>query len=67
MNSLILTVIALIGYIVAYRLYGRYLGSKLFKLTNSNPMPSHTYQDGVDYVPAKKNTAAQIATPGTSE
>src|SRR6056297_3115158 len=55
MNSLLLTIIALAGYIVAYRLYGRYLGSRLFRLSNSNPMPSHTYQDGVDYVPTKKN------------
>ena len=55
MNSLLLTILALLGYIVAYRLYGRYLGSRLFRLSNSNPMPSHTFQDGIDYVPAKKN------------
>ncbi len=55
MNSLFLTLLALFAYILAYRLYGRYLGSRLFNLSNSNPMPSHSFQDGVDYVPTKKN------------
>lgn len=55
MNSLLLTVFAIAGYIIAYRVYGRYIGSKLFKLTSSNPMPSHAFRDGVDYEPAKKN------------
>jgi carbon starvation protein len=55
MNSLLLTILAFAGYLLAYRFYGRYLGSKLFKLSPLNPMPSHTLRDGVDFEPAKKN------------
>ena len=53
MNSLILIILALAGYILAYRLYGRYLGRKILKLSAGSSMPSHTYNDGIDYVPTR--------------
>ncbi len=55
MNSLLITLLAFAGYILAYRTYGRFLGNKLFKLSGGNRMPSHVYKDGVDFVPTKKN------------
>jgi carbon starvation protein len=55
MNSLLLVLISLAGYILAYRLYGRYLGNRLFRLSLLNKMPSHEYNDGVDYVPTRRN------------
>ncbi|MBE0653271.1 MAG: carbon starvation protein A [Bacteroidales bacterium] len=55
MNTLVLTILAIAGYILAYRLYGRFIGARLFRLSSSNPMPSHTLRDGIDYEPAKKN------------
>jgi len=55
MNSLLLALLAFVGYILAYRTYGRFLGRKLFKLDQKALMPSHTLYDGVDYVPAKKH------------
>ncbi len=55
MNSLTLTILALAGYLVAYRTYGRYLGRKLFRLSSRNAMPSHVYNDGVDFVPTRRN------------
>lgn len=55
MNSLLLLVIAAIGYLLAYRIYGRFLGHRLFKLSAQNLMPAHEFKDGVDYVPAKAN------------
>jgi carbon starvation protein len=55
MNSLILVILAMIGYLLAYRFYGRYLGRKLFLLSAENLMPAHELKDGVDYVPAKAN------------
>ena len=55
MNSLILTLLAFIGYLIAYRLYGRYLARKIFRLSDENLMPSHEFRDGVDYVPTKPN------------
>ena len=55
MNSLILVILAMIGYLLAYRFYGRYLGRKLFLLSAENLMPAHELKDGVDYVPTKAN------------
>lgn len=55
MNSLVLTLLALAGYILAYRLYGRFIGNKIFHLTNKNITSAHEFQDGIDYVPTKKH------------
>ena len=53
MNSLILVIIAIVGYLLAYRLYGKYLGRKILQLSSSRVMPSHEFQDGIDFVPTK--------------
>lgn len=53
MNSLVLVILAVVGYLLAYRLYGRFLGKKLFRLSSDRQMPSHEFKDGVDYVPSK--------------
>ena len=55
MNSLILVILAMMGYLLAYRFYGRFLGRKVFKLTAGRLMPAHEFKDGVDFVPAKPN------------
>ena len=55
MNSLLLVVLAFIGYLIAYRVYGRYLGSKIFGISAKRQMPSEEFRDGVDFVPSKKN------------
>jgi len=55
MNSLILVILAIVGYLMAYRFYGRFLGQKIFQLSARNLMPAHELQDGVDYVPTKPN------------
>ena len=53
MNSLLLVILALAGYLVAYRLYGRYLGRKIFQLSSRAVMPAHAFNDGVDFVPTR--------------
>ncbi len=55
MNSFLLALLALIGYLVAYQTYGKWLGNKVFRLSGSRLMPSHELRDGVDYVPTKKH------------
>jgi len=55
MNSIILALIAFVGYIIAYNTYGKWLGKKLLGLKDENPVPAKTFNDGVDYVPAKKH------------
>jgi len=54
MNSLVLCVLVYIGFIIAYRTYGRFLGSKLFELSKDAVTPAHELNDGMDYVPASK-------------
>ncbi len=53
MNSLVLIVIAIIGYLLAYRIYGRFLGRKILRLSADQIMPAHELEDGIDYVPTK--------------
>jgi len=54
MESILIVVVAFIGYLVAYNTYGRYLSQKVFGLDAGNRTPSHELADGVDYVPTKK-------------
>jgi carbon starvation protein len=53
MNSLILVAVAFVGYLLAYRFYGRFLGKKILRLSGKQLMPSHELNDGIDYVPTK--------------
>ncbi|HEY6625781.1 MAG TPA: carbon starvation protein A [Ignavibacteriaceae bacterium] len=52
MNAIELILIALVMYVVAYKVYGGFITKRL-DVNNSKATPSHTMYDGVDYVPAK--------------
>lgn len=52
MASAWLILIALVLFIVAYIIYGKYIAKKI-GIDPSRKTPAHTMQDGVDYVPAK--------------
>ena len=54
MGGLLIMIVAFIGYIVAYQLYGRFIGKKIFALSSSNKTPAVEYEDGTDYVPTRK-------------
>ncbi|MEF2231257.1 MAG: carbon starvation CstA family protein, partial [Pseudodesulfovibrio sp.] len=54
MDSLLMMLAAFAGYIVMYRLYGRYIGSKIFALSGKATVPAQEFEDGVDFVPTKK-------------
>jgi carbon starvation protein len=55
MNSLVLCIIVYLGFIIAYRTYGRFLGRRIFELSKDAITPAREINDGVDYVPAKKD------------
>lgn len=55
METLLIAVLAGLGFIVAYHTYGRWLGSKIFGLSMDTVCPSHRLQDGNDYVPTRKS------------
>lgn len=44
----------LAGYILMYKLYGKYIGKFIFKLNPEAKVPSRELEDGIDYVPTKK-------------
>ncbi|MDO5513349.1 carbon starvation protein A [Corynebacterium sp.] len=54
MNSLVLVVIGVGMMIGGYLLYSRFLGSKVYQLSDNYKTPAHTMTDGVDYVPTNK-------------
>lgn len=54
MNAVVLILVTFGAYILAYRLYGRFLGRKIFKLDPDRITPAHEMRDGVDYLPTKK-------------
>jgi len=53
-DAILLMVIPFVGYLVAYRTYGRFLGRKIFELSDARKAPSRELEDGVDYVPTRK-------------
>lgn len=54
MDALLIMLVAFVGYILMYQLYGKYIGRKIFSLSAEARVPSVTMEDGVDYVPTKK-------------
>lgn len=52
MSGIVLILVALSMFTVAYKYYGTFLSNKL-KASNNNSTPSHIMYDGVDYCPAK--------------
>jgi carbon starvation protein len=54
MDALLMMVLVLVGYIVMYRLYGRFIGQKIFAMAKERLVPAKEFEDGVDFVPTKK-------------
>ena len=54
MGALLIMVVALVGYIVMYQLYGKFIGKKIFAISATAKVPSVELEDGTDYVPTKK-------------
>lgn len=55
MNSALLALLALIGYLIAYFTYGKFIGGRILNLSDKNRMPSHELRDDIDFVPAKRS------------
>ncbi len=54
MGAVLIMVISFVGYLLAYRLYGKFLGRKIFNLSNATKTPAAAVNDGQDFVPTKK-------------
>jgi carbon starvation protein len=53
-SALWIIVVTLVGYVVAYHTYGKFLARKIFRLNDDAPVPSRQRADGIDYVPTRK-------------
>ncbi len=54
MDALLLMIVTFIGYIVMYRFYRSFIAKMIFKINNNNIAPSVEFEDGIDFVPTKK-------------
>ncbi|MCF8144696.1 MAG: carbon starvation protein A [Deltaproteobacteria bacterium] len=54
MGALTIMILSFAGYIIMYHLYGRFIGRRIFQLSGACKTPSCEYEDGIDFVPTKK-------------
>ena len=54
MNAIVLLVISLCVFALAYRFYGAFLTAKVLALDPKRTTPSHKLEDGHDYIPTNK-------------
>ena len=52
MSAIVLILLAIVIFVIAYLTYGRWL-AKQWGIDPKRPTPAHEFTDGVDYVPAK--------------
>ena len=54
MNSAYLAAIALLSFYLGYRFYSRFISDKIYGLDDNLITPAHEFEDGVDFVPTKR-------------
>ena len=54
METIAIVIFALAGYWLMYRIYGRFISKKIFALSENNIVPSVEFEDGIDFVPTRK-------------
>ena len=51
---LIIMIVTFVGYVIAYKTYGRFIAQKLFQLNPNNTVPAIEQADGKDFIASKK-------------
>ena len=54
MNAALIAVLVLIVYYFGYRFYSSFISRKVYQISDDEVTPAHELEDGVDYVPCKK-------------
>lgn len=54
MNALTLIIITILVLVIAYRLYGCFIATKILTIDPSRETPAHELNDGRDYIPTNK-------------
>ncbi len=55
MSSILMAVLSFVGFILAYHLYGRFLGRRIFGIRDTRDVPARQFEDGVDHVPTHRS------------
>jgi len=55
MSAIVLTLISIIGFLLSYFLYARFLQEKIFRLLPDEKLPSREQEDGIDFVPTRRS------------
>lgn len=55
MQTVAIAIGAFVLYLVAYHTYGRWLARRVFRVEPDRTTPAHEVNDGVDYVPSKRD------------
>jgi len=54
MEALLIMLLTFAGFLLAYRLYGRFLARSIFRLSPTARTPAVEFEDGTDFVPTAK-------------
>jgi carbon starvation protein len=54
-NAALLAAITFALFAAGYRFYSRFLSRRIFALAEDEPVPAREYEDGVDFVPTRKD------------
>ncbi len=55
MNSVLIALVSLGSFYMAYKLYGRFIAEKVLGVEPARPTPAHEFEDGTDYVPTNRS------------
>lgn len=55
MNAAWLAIIVFAFFALGYRFYSRFLARKVFELSDDEPVPAREFEDGVDFLPTRKD------------
>ena len=55
MNAALLAILTFALFALGYRFYARFLSEHVFRLSADEPVPARELEDGVDYVPTRKD------------
>src|SRR5699024_6925206 len=54
LNKILVDLIGIVALALSYLYYSKFLADKIVKLYQNYEVPSHKYEDGVDFVPTNK-------------
>ena len=54
MNAIWIAVFGVVCFVMGFRFYSKFIAERIYRLDPDFQTPAHTYRDGVDYVPTKR-------------